>query len=510
MSTNVTETQKDLRTQVLKSILWLGSMKYLGQLVSWAITIFVMRILQPGDYGLMALSSVCVNFLAMIGELGLGAAIIQKKDTHSSQLSQLFGFILLSHGCVFLMVFFSSGLIAVFFAEPRLEIILRVLSTNFLFLSLYIIPQAILMRKMDFQKTSFVALAATVVSSVSTLVLALNGFGVWALIWSSVLNNFVCAVGFTFLQGAIIIPKFKITGIGSLLSFGGYTMGFRFLHFFYTSSDILIGSRIMGPQAIGPYSVAVELSSIPLEKCLPILNQVAFPAYARIQSDLDQVRSHFFKATRMVGLFVFPAFWGLMVIAPELIEWVLGQKWAAAVVPFQVLCLIMPFRALGSLFSPMLNGLGKPRINFIYILLAAILLPLSFLLGARHGFLGLSLAWLFGYLIVFVISLVLSIRAIAARIYEYIANIVVILLSSSSMVGLLFLIKSLPLMTRSLSPPSLTCLLVLIGAASYLGMLLFLKPNVVYEVFSLLPVNYNPFRKLTPASQGKTESAPRQ
>ena len=86
-----------LKQQVIKSLSWLGSLKLLGQIITWIITILVIRHLTPKDYGLMAMAYVCIGFLAMISELGLGAAIVQRKSIDHRQLAQIFGFVILKY-----------------------------------------------------------------------------------------------------------------------------------------------------------------------------------------------------------------------------------------------------------------------------------------------------------------------------------------------------------------------------------------------------------------------------
>jgi O-antigen/teichoic acid export membrane protein len=218
----------------------------------------------------------------MISELGMGAAIIQKKEIGSDQLSPIFGFIILSHSILCAALFLGSPFISRYYSEPRLVSILQVLSGNFLILSMYVIPQSLLIRKMDFKRKSIVDLTATVISGCTALFLALQGYGVWALIWSAIAVHIVNLLGYNILVRNFILPSFTVKGIREFISFGAYTMGSRVLWYFYSKSDIFIGGRILGNQLIGIYSVALELSQIPLDKFMPVINQVAFPAYSSI------------------------------------------------------------------------------------------------------------------------------------------------------------------------------------------------------------------------------------
>lgn len=469
----------------MTSLAWLGGMKYLGQIVSWAITILVIRILNPEDYGLMAMASVCTNFLVMISELGLGAAIVQKRELSQEQLSQVFGFIIISHILLFIALFLGAHLIAGYFSEPRLVPILQVLSFNFLILSLYVIPRSVLMRKMDFKRKSIADLVATVFAAFVSLGLALSGFGVWALAWSSVAIHLAYLVGYNVIAPGLFLPKFRFRGIQDFISFGAYTLASRMLWYFYSKSDILIGGRILENQLLGIYSVALELAQIPLDKFMPIINEVAFPAYSSIQSDLKLVASHFLKAARIGSLLVFPAFWGLLVVAPEILGWLLGEKWSDIIVPVQIICVIMPFRALGTLVSPMLFGIGRVDVNLYYVAIASVIMPICFFIGAHYGVSGICLGWVVGYMLVFFVTLKLSLGLLSLSILKFLSNISVAFFASSAMVLLLFGIKYT---TRLLLPlPVVTCILILMGMGSYCFFVFVMKKEAFYEMWGLIP-----------------------
>jgi len=484
---NITQN-KDLKHQVMKSIAWLAGLQYLGQIICWSITIVVIRILNPEDYGLMAMASLCTNFLILIGELGLGAAIIQKKELDEDKLPQIFGFIILSHGLLFLILFFGSHLIARYFSEPRLVLILQVLSLNLVSLALYVIPRSILIRRMDFKRKSIVDLIATVVSACFILTLVLLGKGVWSLILGSMLLHIINLIGYNLLVPNFFLPKFDFKKIKEFISFGSYILGSRILWYFYSRSDILIGGRILGNQLLGIYSVALELSSIPLNKFMPVINQVAFPAYAHIQSDLKLVRTHFLKATRIGSLVIFPIFWGLLIIAPELLGWLLGNKWSDVIIPLQLLCVTMPFRSLASLIPPAVNGVGRVDMHFLYVAIASILMPLSFLIAVRcWGLIGLCLAWVFGYIVVFFIHLKLSLRLFDLSIPDFLSNILAAPFASAVMMLMVFGIKCV--VPPLLPLPLMTCFFVIAGVSIYCFLIYLLKREAFYEMWSLIPGN---------------------
>ena len=123
--------EPSLRHQVISSMAWVAGLRYTGQILTWAATIIVIRILAPADYGLMAKAGVFIGFMMMISELGLEAAVIQKKRITDEELVHVFGLVICSNILLFVVLFFSSPAIAAFYSDDRLVPILRALSTIF-------------------------------------------------------------------------------------------------------------------------------------------------------------------------------------------------------------------------------------------------------------------------------------------------------------------------------------------------------------------------------------------
>lgn len=433
--------EKSLKHQVVKSLFWMGGMKYSGQLISWITTIYIIRLLDPSDYGLMSLSNSIVFFFIMFSELGLGAALVQTTNLNERRLGQLFGLILFSHFLLSLLIFFGGSMIAVFYAEPELTNIFKALSVIPLLLSLYIIPQNMLLRKMDFRTKSIVDFTASMFQAILTLIMALKGFGVWSLVNGVIGMHIISLIGYNLYGMKQVRPIFSFTGAADLFSFGSYVTGSRILWYLYYKADIFIGGKLLGVNELGVYSTATSLAAIPHEKVMPILNQIAFPAFSSIQSDIQQVRVKFLKSVRLASLFLFPAFFGLAFIAPGLIPLVLGEKWVAAIVPMQLICLIMPFRALGTLFTPLLNGVSRADIEFYTVVFAFFIMPGAFLLGGQYGIVGLCLAWIIGYALVFLVTTKLSLDAVGITVLQYLACLRDPFLAGLIMVIILFAVN---------------------------------------------------------------------
>lgn len=402
----------ELKKKVLIGFGWNAGAKFLGQLISWSVTIFVMRILQPGDYGLIGIATIFINFLMLLNELGLGAALIQKKDLEKDDLSKVFSILLFINISFFLMLFFAAPLLGNFFSEPQAIPIIRVLAIQFLLAPLACIPQSLLFRKMDFKKISIAEISSQFTGSAVVFILALNGAGVWALVWGNMCISLLKTIIIAIFSPVFVVPSFSIKGIAHFLSFGGYITMSSILWYISVRADSFIVGKFLGKNVLGAYNIAMEFASLPLDKVAGILNRVAFPAYSSIQNNLEDVRSYFLKSIRIISMIAFPVSWGMSSISHELIPVLLGDRWNQSIIPFQMLCFIIPFRLIGSLMSPISFGLGRPDLDFKTTLFASIVMPAGILIGIHWGILGISLAWVVAYPLVLLMYLDMIIRTI--------------------------------------------------------------------------------------------------
>jgi teichuronic acid exporter len=135
----MTQTQEPTyRQKVLSSFAWMGSTQFLGQLLTWSATILVIRLLEPSDYGVMAMATVFLSFLLMLSDLGIGAAIVQADEISSDDARYIQGFIVFFNVAGLAVTVAGSGLVAAFFNEPRLVPILNALSSCFLQMIIYL------------------------------------------------------------------------------------------------------------------------------------------------------------------------------------------------------------------------------------------------------------------------------------------------------------------------------------------------------------------------------------
>lgn len=406
----------NLRSQALSGLRWTASVRLVSQVITWAITLVVIRLLTPADYGLLAMATVFVSFLGMFSELGLGAAVVQKADVDDELLRRAFGVILVIHFSLAALLMLSAPLIGAFYDEPRVIPVIRVLSLQFVFAGFAVIPDAQLQRRMEFRNRSLLDLSGAIAASVTTLTMALAGAGVWALVAGFILGQIVKTIGTNWLSPFRHWPDFSVKGMDSLFRFGGHFTAIQVFWMFLSQVDTLICAKLLGKEILGFYSVAMQLASLPSQRISSLVNQVAFPTFSRMQHDLPKVAESVLLGIRILSVVAFPMLWGISSIAPEIVDVILGAKWTTSTLPLQLLALIIPLRMVGNFVATAMQGVGRSDVVLRNVIWASLVLPPAFFIGVYWwGLLGLSVSWLVASPLVFLQGMVRSMPALGIR-----------------------------------------------------------------------------------------------
>lgn len=392
---------ENLRRDVLRGLRWVAGGRIAAQIFTWLSTLVVIRLLEPADYGLMTLATIFIGFLKLFSELGLAPAVIQAKEIRQDQLQDVFGTILLLNFSITTILFTAAPSVSAFFDEPMLSEVLRLLSLQFLLNSFGVLPEALLRRRMEFRGLSLWRLVAAVCSSVLTIVLAWKGYGVWSLVWGNLLNFGLRSAFATLILRWIPIPRLRIRNVVHLVHFGGLVSVAGILDMVSRRADSFIIGKALGKESLGFYSVGLHLAWLPMERVSEVLNQVSLPAFSRIQSDPSLSAQQFLKASRIGTFFAVPVSWGMASVAPEAIPLILGSQWTMAILPFQIVCLVMPLRIVATVLEPMLQGGGYAKLTLMNACRTLGVMIIAFLVGSRAGIVGVSLAWLLAWPLVF-------------------------------------------------------------------------------------------------------------
>jgi teichuronic acid exporter len=407
--------------KAISALKWATAAKLVVQIISWAGTLVVVRLLTPDDYGLMAKASVVCNIASAIAELGLGAAIARWAEVSREELSKLYGISVLFSAGITALVAGSAPLLARLFQEPRLTWPIVVAGLNIIIGAAAIIPSSLATRDLSFKHLAKIEIVAGIATIGLTVLLAAIGWGVWSLVLGTLFGTSIrSALLLAF--GERVPPLFSTHGVGEHLKFGLTLVGNRVTYFIVVQSDVLIGSVFLSTSEIGRYAVALQLATLPMTKVMGTINQIALPAMARQQQDMPRLRQSLLKSLGLMSLLAFPMLWGISSVAPELVRVLFGEKWLEAVPPLQLLPLVVPIRMIGGVLFTAGLALGNRKLDLRNTLVNLILLPGGFFVGAHRGLIGLCLAWLVSVPLAYSVFLPALLKFVGLRVRDLAAE----------------------------------------------------------------------------------------
>jgi teichuronic acid exporter len=469
---------------VVSAVGWSTGIKVAFQIVTWVMTLAVIRILTPDDYGLMAISQVFINFMAIFANLGLGDALVQQENASRPVAAAVFGVSIVLSAILTVLLSLAAYPIASLYNDPRLVLLIQVASLGFLCNGLSTLPRAYLTKSLRIRPMFIMEVSSGLIGSAVVVVLAYAGYGVWSLMLGTLAVNITRLVGFAVLTAEYYVrPTLNLALIRPLYSYGAYRTLSIIAWTLFTSADTLILGRLLGPAELGLYTVALNFAGMPLSKIAPVLNSVAFPAFAMVQVRPAEARFYAMKATRMMAVASVPVFFGISAVAPEIVDLVFGPKWEAATPILAVLSIAITFRAILLVIPNYLLGIGDARASFLCTAFGLLLFPPAFLIGCRWGVEGVCYAWLLGYPVMFAAT---ALIASGHGRLQFTAVLTIPLRPIAAGIVMLVAVWQLrPYLSDSAPEAVRLAILVAAGAATYgVVMILAFRP-LVLEIVSL-------------------------
>ena len=472
-----------MRDSVKRAVMWRSGSQILSQIVAWSATLIVIRILDPADYGIFAMTQVILTFLAFLGGYGFASSLIQDREVDERKIRQAFGMLLLVNGAIATVQFLGAPLAAAYYRTEMVTELLRVQALIFLSTPFIALPEVLLTREMDFKRPAICNLIATIVSASVALTCALNDFGVWTLVFAPVAAFWTRGICLMSAARFTYWPSFDLRGAGRMFNFGAAVLAGHFFWTLVTQSDIFIAGRFLTPENLGYYAEGLFLTTIVAVRFVPALNEVAFPAYAQLQDDRAALRYSFLKAVRLIMLATCPMFFGMSAVAPEMVAVLLGSKWLSMIPIVTVLAFAMPALTLHSLFAPALNAIGKPGITMQASIIGFCIVPAAFYFGVGWGGVGLAWVWVLVFPVL-PLSVFLLAKPHLGISHGQMLGALAPGLGASAVMAVVVTLASANLPVES--PFIRLPLLAALGAATYGGLLLLVARETLGELIRLV------------------------
>ncbi|MBV8968022.1 MAG: lipopolysaccharide biosynthesis protein [Verrucomicrobia bacterium] len=366
----------------------------LGQASNFAFRIGSMmilaRLLNPEDFGLVAMVTACTGFLSIFRDCGLSMATVQQPTINRTQISTLFWInlavgLILAFCCVL-----AAPLLAKFYHEPRLFWVTVVTGMGFIFTGASAQHRAVLQRELRFITLTTIDLASLLTSIAVGIGMAWAGFGYWSLVGMAICIPLVGAVLVLVAGGWIPNLPRRGAGLLSMMKYGGTVTLNSIIAYAAANTDKVLLGRFWGAEVLGIYGRAYQLINIPTDNLNTTIGQVAFPALARVQNDPERLRSYFLKGYGLFLSLVVPLTMGCGLFATDIVRLFLGWKWEAAAPVFRLLAPTIFTFALVNPMAWLMMATGHTVRNLWITCAATPIVIAGYVVGLRFGPTGVA------------------------------------------------------------------------------------------------------------------------
>ena len=384
---------KSLRSLIVAGFAWSIGTAVAMQLARIGFAIALARFLSPHEYGVAGMALVFSALVLAFSDLGLGVGLVQRAHLTEEDRSTVFwtsvgvGLALTTAGVAL------SGPLAAFYGEPDVKPLFAVLSLSFVIGSLGATHAALLHREMAFRAIGLRVGTSTLVGGAVGVGAAAAGLGPWALIVQALVIA-VVSTGLLWLslpwRPRLVFSRRSLADLGI---FGGRVFGVRVLDYVRTNGDKLLVGRVLGSAPLGAYTVAFNILVMPLSRLLVAVQDTLLPALSRLQEDRARLASVWLRVNTAVSAVVVPALLGLIVVAPDLVAVLLGERWRDVALLLQLLAAGVVVLSVSLLGVQVLTALDRTKQLLRFSIAETVLLTAAVAAGLRWGVTGVATAY---------------------------------------------------------------------------------------------------------------------
>ena len=393
-----------LKQQALSGVKWTSLSSIIVAIIQLVQLVILVHYLEPVDFGLMAIVAVIIGFSALFMDMGISAAIIHRQDITHSQLSSLYWLNIFVGIGLFILIYSLAPLFSKFYNEPELIPIVRLLSITFIISAIGNQYGILLQKALRFNTMAKISIISMSVAFIVAVVLAMKGFGVYALVYASLTSAVVgvllnVIVGIKEHKPSLV---YKHKEIKPMISFGMFQMGERGINYFNSQFDVILIGKLLGVEALGIYTVAKNLSMRPAQIINPIITKVTFPIMAKVQNNTEQLKNIYLKTINYLSSVNFPIYILLAILAEPIILTLFGEKWSESILILQILSIYGTIRSTGNPIGSLLLAKGRVDLGFYWNLGLFFFIPLTIFIGSYWGLKGVSFT-LLGLMIILLV-----------------------------------------------------------------------------------------------------------
>ncbi|MCC6626033.1 MAG: lipopolysaccharide biosynthesis protein [Chloroflexi bacterium] len=472
-------------TRAVRGLSWM-TLSYAGsKTLTFISTVVLARLLDPWSFGLLGFVLVCINVLAIFRDLGVGSALIYRRDRVQEAANTAFYLSLLAGVGLFAAAWLVAPLAADYFRQELVEPMLRLMAVTFIISAFGSVQAFLLQKELQFRKTALLELAPAAGYLLASVGFAIAGHGAWSLIY----GHLVATIFGTIMAWFVSPWRPRLTidwGLSrEIVHFSKHVMVWGFLIFLMNNLHFLIGGRILGETSMGLFLVAFNLATLPVNSMSSIITKLLFPAFSKLADDRGRLEAAFLKTLRYLALVGLPIGVGMALVSNVLAPALYGPKWAEMAPVLSLLALMGAIVVVNLSFGEIYKAIGRPEVlTWFLVIRVAVLAPLLYL-GGRVDVVWLAAAHLIAALLTYPLNYLLLARTLGLRPAAMLRQLAPGLLGVLGMTAVVAPLN-LALLTVSGLPALLAAIMLAgAGAAAYAGTLFLAQPALWRETVGL-------------------------
>ncbi len=381
------------RSKIIGSVNWNFVNITTQTILNFIVGVILARILLPRDFGLFGLTIILLGILNLLFTTSISRFIVQRKNLDKEDIGTSLWISLFLSLAAYIFVWFTSPLVASFFNEQSLTDLIRIYTLSIFFFSISSILRGLLIKKLDFKSIFYSDTISLLIGySAISIILALNEFGVSSLIYGTLAKELLSLITI-YLFGRLKL-SFKYNS-GKLKSIFYYSGGIGLSNIFsYTANnaDYVVIGKLLNSSALGLYTRAFNIMTLPLSKISMTLFEVIFSVFSEIQNDLERIKNIYLKTVKVIALLTFPILASMILGSELIINGIYGQKWSGAIKVLQILCVAGFFRVITNSAGAVTKATGKVYAEVWRQMIYALLLIVGAVMGVKFGIEGVGFA----------------------------------------------------------------------------------------------------------------------
>lgn len=386
-----------IKSQALSGTKW-TTLSTLLTIALQLIQVYVLtKLLSKHDFGLMAIATIIIGFSQVFIDMGVSNLLIYKQKLSIEQLSSLYWINIISSFIVFLIIIFIAPLVASFYNEVEVKLILYYLSVVFIIQSFGQQFKMLLQKELCFKTLANIEIFTKFINFVLSIAFAFLDYGVYSLVYAILITTCISTMLLIKFGLKINKPKFyfKFYEIKEFISFGAYQTGDSVINYFNSQADSLLIGKLLGTEALGIYNIAKQVIQRPFQAINPIITRVSLPIMAKVQTEKQRLKDIYIKTINYLCSLNFPIYFVIFLFSSEITIFIFGEKWVDAVPIVKILALWGAFYSIGNPVGSLLVSRGKVKWSFIWNVILSLYILFSIYLGSFWGLEGVSWSLLF-------------------------------------------------------------------------------------------------------------------